>query len=182
MTLKGSKHAIPAPMTFNAPGANKLRSRPKLYTERVAKKICERIMRKESLSKICEDPRMPSMQTVIRWFSDDRLADFREMYYYARRVQAELRVDEIFEIADDVQKDWKPVFDKDQDIVDWTPDNEAIQRSKVRIETRKWYASKMLPRLYGDKVELEHGLSGELKEMLQKASNNSKGLPKAVNE
>ncbi len=32
--------------------------------------------------------------------------------------------------------------------------SENIQRSRVRIDTRKWLLSKMLPRIYGDKSEV----------------------------
>jgi hypothetical protein len=31
---------------------------------------------------------------------------------------------------------------------------EHIQRSRVRIDTRKWMLSKMLPKVYGDKTEV----------------------------
>ena len=60
------------------------------------------------------------------------------------------------------------------------PDNEAIQRSRVRIDTRKWYAARMVPRIYGDKVDVNLDATGDLAELLKKASNNDKGLPKPI--
>lgn len=137
-------------------------------------------MRKQSLTSICADPKMPSIPTVTRWLADPRLAAFREMYYYARRVQAELLVDEIFEIADDTSKDWKPVYDKDGEEIGEKPDNEAIQRSRVRIDTRKWFAAKMVPRIYGEKVEHALDVTGDLAELLKAATNNDQGLPKRI--
>lgn len=134
----------------------------------------------DSLTKICDDPRMPGRRTVVRWLADPRLAQFREMYYYARRVQAELLVDEIFEIADDTSKDWKPKYNKKGELVDWVPDNEAIQRSRVRIDTRKWYAAKLVPRIYGDNSQVELDVTGDLAELLKAAANRDNGLPPPI--
>jgi hypothetical protein len=36
----------------------------------------------------------------------------------------------------------------------WEQNGEHIQRSRVRIDTRKWLLSKMLPKVYGDKTEV----------------------------
>jgi len=137
-------------------------------------------MRKESLQDICDDPRMPSISSVVRWLAHPDMTAFREMYYYARRVQAELFIDEIFTIADDDSKDWKKKFNKDGEEIGWVPDNEAIQRSRVRIDTRKWYAARMVPRIYGDKAQIDLDVTGDLAELLKKASNNDSGLPPAI--
>jgi hypothetical protein len=150
------------------------------YTPELANYICEQIMLKKALTKICEDPRMPNLHTVVRWLADPKRIDFREQYYYARRVAAELYVDEIFTIADDSSNDWKPKFNDKGDLVDYVPDNEAIQRSRVRIDARKWYASKMVPRIYGDKVDVDLNATGDLAEMLKRATNNDAGLPKPI--
>jgi hypothetical protein len=137
-------------------------------------------MNQKSLREICADPRMPSKRSIIRWLADPRLTEFREMYYYARRVAAEMHIDEIFEIADNASNDWKPRYDKDGELIDMVPDSEAIQRSRVRIDTRKWYASKMVPRLYGDSVDVNLDATGDLAELLKKASNNDTGLPPPI--
>lgn len=176
---------IPAPTTFASPDDDDIKIRVNVctrYTARTARTICKRIMMKESLKQICSDPRMPAMRTVMDWLADPRMAEFREMYYYARRIQAEMYIDEIFEIADDTSKDWKAVKNKDGDVVDWKPDNEAIQRSRVRIDTRKWFAGQMVPRIYGKRVDVSHDITGDLKELLEQASNKDAGLPKPVND
>ena len=176
------RRVIPSPTTFRSPEGG-TRFRPlRAYSDRIARKICERLMQKQTLKSICADPKMPSMPTVIRWLADPRMTDFREMYYYARRVAAELYVDEIFEIADNGENDWKARYDKKGEFIDYVPDNEAIQRSRVRIDTRKWYASKMVPRIYGDKVDVALDATGDLAELLRKASNNDAGLPEPIDE
>lgn len=174
---------LPAPTTFRSPDSGtRFRAHNGSYTDAIARKICERLMLTESLKNICADPKMPSMPTVARWLTDPRLTEFREMYYFARRVAAELLVDEIIEIADESEDDWKPVHNKDGELIDWKPDNEAIQRSRVRIDTRKWYASKMVPRIYGDKVEVDLDATGDLAELLKAASNNDNGLPTPIED
>ncbi len=134
----------------------------------------------KSLKKICENPRVPSWRSVIRWLSHPKLAEFREMYYYARRVAAEIHIDEILEIADNKHDDWKPRYNRDGELIDYVPDNEAIQRSRVRIDTRKWYASKMVPKMYGDKLDVDLNATGDLAELLKQAVNKDKGLPPPI--
>lgn len=175
--------SIPPPTTFAAATgipANKKRQQPRAYGDNIARKICERIMQGETLNAICADPRMPSKPTVIRWLASPTRADFREMYYYARRVYAELLMDEVIEIADDQSKDWIPTYNKKGEQNGWKPDNEAIQRSRVRIDTRKWLASKMIPRIYGEKVDHHHEVVGDLAELLKTASNKDSGLPPPI--
>ena len=155
--------------------------RPRIYSVKVAEKLCRKLMMGDSLRRACEDPQMPSMATVTRWLADHRMHEFRDMYYHARRVQAELRVDEIMDIADDTSLDWKPRYNKKGEVIETVPDNEAIQRSRVRIDTRKWYASKLIPKIYGEKIEHDLDVTGDLAEILKAASNRDSGLPPPIN-
>ncbi len=92
---------------------------------------------------------MPDKATVLRWLADKKKADFREQYVYAREMQADALFDEALEIADDASGDWTK--DKDGKKV---VDHENIQRSRLRVDTRKWAAGKMAPKKYGDKLDL----------------------------
>lgn len=152
------------------------------YSQALAHKICERIMEGETLNKITQDPRMPTKRTVLRWLNDPQLEGFRELYYNARRVFAELVIDEVIELADDSSKDWIETYNKHGQPNGWKPDHECVQRARLRIDTRKWLAAKMIPRVYGEKLEVEHGVTGDLKELLQSASNNDRGLPGPIIE
>ena len=67
--------------------------------------------------------------------------------------------DELFSIADDSTNDFMEIEDK-KGKTRIVPDNEAQARSRLRVDTRKWYLSKVLPKIYGDKVQTE--LSGRL--------------------
>lgn len=151
------------------------------YTDSIARKVCAGIAEGKSLKKVCADPRMPSFATVKGWLIKPRFEVFREMYYHSRRVAAELLMDEVIEIADqETAEDWIETFDKNGKPNGWKPNHEAIQRSRLKIDTRKWLAAKLIPRIYGEKLEVEHGVTGDLAELLRESSNNDSGLPPPI--
>jgi hypothetical protein len=126
-----------------------------IYSEEIADKICDALADARSLRSICSDEGMPSQSTVFRWLADERFADFRERYARAREAQADALFDEMLDIADDGSNDWMERRREDgstEEILN----HEHIQRSKLRIEARKWMAGKLRPKVYGDKIEHEH--------------------------
>jgi hypothetical protein len=136
------------------------------YTPEIADKICQGIASGRSLRKICAEEGMPSVPTVCEWVLDDR-EGFSEQYTKARRIQAETLADEIFDIADDGSQD---SITRHSDTGDYeVPNTEYMQRSRLRVDTRKWYLSKVLPKVYGDKQQLEHsGPDGKPVEVVTK--------------
>ncbi len=130
-----------------APAKHK-RCRPSRYTPELAAKLCERLAEGDTLRSICRDQSMPDKATVLRWLADKTKVDFRDQYAHARDMQADALFDEALEIADDVSGDWST--DKDGKKV---LDHEHVQRSRLRVDTRKWAAGKMAPKRYGDKIQ-----------------------------
>ncbi|WP_217469038.1 terminase small subunit protein [Burkholderia lata] len=131
------------------------------FTESIAKKICEKIIDGMTLRQIGDTDGMPSKTTILRWLGDDRYVSFRDQYARARELQSEAMADDILEIADDGRNDWMEIISKDGDSVGWRVNGEAVQRSKLRVETRKWLMSKMLPKKYGAiKIDSEGGGEG----------------------
>ena len=122
--------------------------RPSIYSKALAETICRRIAEGKSLRSICSEDDMPAISTVMLWLFDDKHDEFSERYAQARRAQAELRADEIVDLADDSADDWT-TDEKGKPIVD----HEHIARSRLRVDARKWIASKLLPKVYGDKVQ-----------------------------
>lgn len=117
--------------------------RPSDYTQEIADEICTRLANGESLRAICNSDRddfMPAMGTVLRWVGEK--PEFRDQYARAREIQAESHADEIVTIADG---------DKFAE-----PDAVGVARDRLRVDARKWVASKLLPKKYGDKVVNEH--------------------------
>ena len=130
--------------------------RQTVYQQDIADQICRRIASGESLSSICKEDKMPAKSTVIEWVLDDR-EGFAEQYATARRLQAELLADEIVDIADDSTNDYMLRQSKSGEEHE-SVNPEAIGRARLRVDTRKWYLSKVLPKVYGDKITSE--LSG----------------------
>lgn len=131
--------------------------RPSLYTPEIAAEICKRMSDGESLRQVCRDEHMPHESTVRLWHVEDR-EGFSTQYARAREAQADRWAEEIIEIADDSTNDWMQIENARGRIID-VPDQEVLQRSKLRVDTRKWLMSKLLPKRFGDKVQAE--MTGE---------------------
>jgi len=124
--------------------------RPTKYTKDLADKICEKLACGESMRTVCKPESMPSMQTVFSWLRT--LPDFLEQYTRAKQESADALVEEMIDIADDWSNDFMEI--KKWDEYYNVENKEVTNRSKLRVETRKWIASKLKPKKYGDKLEL----------------------------
>lgn len=112
--------------------------RPSEFTQATADAICERIADGESLRRICAEEGMPDKATVFRWLSQNEA--FRDQYAHAREMQAETHADRIVDIADEATD---------------------AQLARLQIDARKWAASKLAPKKYGEKVALTGGSEGD---------------------
>lgn len=129
--------------------------RPSLYTQELVDSILEKIAAGLFLTHICAEPSMPSCSTVFKWRLDH--PEFSEAYAHAREAAADKMVIETVAIADDGANDTY-VDEEGQPRTDY----DVIQRSKLRVETRKWLLARMAPKTYGDRIEQVH--SGEIKQ------------------
>ena len=109
--------------------------------------ICERIAGGESLRKIASGPEMPSQAAVFKWLAAEGNEALVEQYARAREAQADTLFDEILDIADDGRNDWV----KDQDGSE-RYNGDHVQRSRLRIDSRKWMAGKLRPKKYGGRT------------------------------
>lgn len=87
------------------------------------------------------------------WARDDHA--FGEMYARAKEVQADRFAEELIEIADDGSNDWME-REIAAGVVVTVPDHEHINRSKLRVDTRKFLMAKMAPRKYGEQQIHKH--------------------------
>lgn len=116
---------------------------PTAYDQATADEICDRIARGRGLISICNDPGMPTYSTVRKWLKEHDF--FARDYARARVDQADTYADEIVAIADT------------------EPDP---NRARVRVEARKWTASKLRPQVYGDRVDISVQGSLDLRAVL----------------
>jgi hypothetical protein len=130
----------------------------RVYTDEIAEEICSRLAKGESLNSICNDEHMPAESTVRLWALEDAHG-FTAKYARARELGYLRLADELVDISDDGRNDWMTIR-RGKDKVE-VVNREAVERSKLRVETRKWILAKMLPKVYGDKVTNE--ITGSLK-------------------
>jgi hypothetical protein len=111
----------------------KVMGRPSKFSQELADEICNRLAHGETLrSIIASSPHLPDRTTIYRW--TDSNIGFRNQYTKARAEQAdyyaELIVDESFSSHD-------------------------AGIGRLRVDALKWAASKMAPKKYGDKIEID---------------------------
>lgn len=90
-----------------------------------------------------------SSETFYKWISEDE--ELSKRYARACENRQDALFDEILEIADNDNPDLSIV---DGNVV---VDGQAVQRSKLRIDARKWMLAKMNPKKYGERVDVNHG-------------------------
>jgi len=122
------------------------------YSDAVARRICDALAEGESLRRLSLRPDMPCLSTVMRWLAEKPA--FRRAYGIARVMQADRLAEEILAIADGREPQDVAVGAADE-----TPParGEAIQRAKLRVDTRKWLMARLAPKKYGDAL-----LAGEI--------------------
>ena len=95
-----------------------------------------------------ETDEVPTYTQFMRWLDAD--AEIRDQYAKAKEAQCDFLADEIMEIADDSSLDMafteegKPFIDR-----------EHINRSRLRVDTRKWILSKIKPKKYGEHLNID---------------------------
>jgi hypothetical protein len=131
-------------------GAKK-KGRPSKYTEALAVEVCARLAQGQSMRKISLDDHMPSCVTMFAWLREKE--DFLKQYEMAKAECAEMYAEEIIEIADDTSNDYVDVTDENGATGATRLNTEHVQRSRLRIDSRKWVASKLKPKKYGDRIQ-----------------------------
>jgi hypothetical protein len=130
--------------------------RHRLYTPELGEEICRRLAEGESLRSICNDENMPSKTTILTWAGSPN-HPLCDQYARAREIGYQLLADEIIEIADTPKLgvETKTKEDGSQE----TTEGDMLGHRKLQIDSRKWMLSKMLPKIYGDKITQEHKVS-----------------------
>lgn len=120
------------------------------YSEELAREICETISNTRlGIRDLCKmNPNWPNANTIMEW--KIRHPFFGELYARAKQSQAEILVDEILEIANNESRDLLSGANGEL-----RANNAAIHRDRLKIDTIKWLAGKLAPRIYGDKIQVE---------------------------
>lgn len=115
--------------------------RPTDHTDELVDRICEELAAGRSLNRICkEEDWAPDKSTFYRWMY--RHENIRAKYAMAKNAQQEYAAEDILEIA-------------------YAADPTTYNVARLKVDAHKWIASKLLPKRYGEKQQLEHtGESG----------------------
>ena len=148
--------------------------RPSDYSEELTADICERLANGESLRSVCRDPDMPTGKTVFTWMR--KHPEFLKQYALAKEESADALVEDMLDIADNETS--SPVLvDGVPLMVDGKPvmgvDSAAVARARLMVDTRKWAASKLKPKKYGDAMQLTGEGGGPVQVSLSKSEYKS---------
>lgn len=94
--------------------------------------ILHRMENGEAITTICQEPDMPYYSIFSRWCNSS--PELFSEYARARQIQADYYADQTVAIAD---------FESDN------------IRARNRMDARRWHASKIAPRKYGDRIQNE---------------------------
>jgi len=111
------------------------------YDAELAAKVLDLLAQSGSLRRVCRELGV-SRNSIIPWVVDNT-EGFGDAYARAKEHGIDTLVEETLDIADDGSNDYMET--------EHGPalNSESIQRSKVRVETRRWLAERLAPRRYG---------------------------------
>jgi len=128
--------------------------RPTDYNDEVAARLLAAISEGKSVNVLCKEDWAPCRHTFFVWLQ--RHKEFADNYAVAKDQCAESLADEIIDIADDGTNDWIAEHGDENAQEAYRFNGEHYQRSRLRVDARKWIASKLKPKKYGERTQLEH--------------------------
>lgn len=144
------------------------KGRPTAFTPELGVRICELLADGQTLTSICrENEDLPNERTVRRW-ALDKESPFGRQYTQAREIGYHAMADGILDIAD----------------ANEGPDKQAsmTDRDRLRVDARKWLLSKALPKVYGDKLEMQHAPTDTFRAMWEHISNGGRKRAQGLGE
>lgn len=112
------------------------------FSQTIADAFCEQIATsRKSMRTICAELGAVGITTILKWL--DEHPDFAAQYARAREAQGHMLGDEVVSIAD-------------------TANADNANAVRVKVDARKWAAGKLAPKVYGDRMAVEHSGSIDL--------------------
>lgn len=122
----------------------------KKFSQELADFICDKVSTHTmGIRKLCKlFPEMPRPETIRTWRLKNE--SFHAQYARAKIIQADILAEDCLDIADDDSGD-NLITENGKKVANV----EFMSRSRLRIDTRKWLASKLVPKIYGERIQLE---------------------------
>ena len=125
-------------------------ARPTSYNQEIADRICHVVATNPvGLPTICKMfPELPSPDCIREWRW--KFQEFAVKYAEAKRFQAEIMAESIEDIIDETKQ-----FMYTDEHGNLKLDSGVLGLARLTVDSRKWTASKLAPKIYGDKVSQE---------------------------
>jgi len=120
--------------------------------QKIFDNICINVIEKRiSFNQAVKDSNI----SLVTFYKTLLLSDAnKELYNYAREIRADVLFEEIIEISDQTENG-ETIEESDRGIKRMTGD--MIRHRQLKVDARKWVVSKMLPKKYGDKIDITSG-------------------------
>lgn len=115
--------------------------RPSTYDEKVAIEICAQVAEGNLFTHVIRDLGL-NVSTLYLWLHNN--PEFMEAYAQAREIQADVHADGIVDIADQADEE-SPA---------------GVGKARLQVDARKWVASKLRPKTWGDHQHIEVDVTG----------------------
>ncbi len=129
--------------------------RPTEYTPELSDKICEKLSAglslRTALAEIGDEA--PSAQTVFSWMGKHK--EFLDKYTRAKQEGVDAMAEDLLDISDDGSNDLMTIQKGNRTYE--IENKEVTNRSRLRVDTRKWLMSKMKPKKYADHIDVTSG-------------------------
>ena len=119
---------------------------PAIYGNDIRQTILHRLSEGETLRAICRTDGFPDISTVLWWVREDRPDGFAQQYARARELGYQVMADELIDEARNPRRGMKKVTKPDGVEIE---EKDAVDRSRLHVDTLKWLLSKALPKIYG---------------------------------
>ncbi|WP_342456036.1 hypothetical protein [Phaeobacter gallaeciensis] len=145
--------------------------RPSTYTKKAGDEICRRMALGETLKEICQSPHMPTQTGVAKW--RQARPEFDVQYVRAREDQMHAWADEIVWLIDNAEMGYNvkvPLKSKEMEriqkdgFVTFKFRRHHLDHAKARVDVRKWLMAKVLPAVFGDRLNIDANHTFEAKD------------------
>jgi len=145
---------------------------PSIRTAANAAEICNRLKEgKLSLRKVCAD--LGISDSAVRQWAFDEPEAFGAEYAHARYIGYMAMADDVIETAETplegVETEWSPLTGLKE------KKGDMLGHRRLVVDTKKWLLSKVLPKIYGDRLAVEHSGSVEIEDRLRAGRNRVGG-------
>jgi hypothetical protein len=132
--------------------------RPASFTQALADEVCDRISNGEPLAVVCREDRMPHRSTVAGWCLAK--PEFAASYAFAREIGFDAIAAECLKIADTPLEGIRTRTGKDGEEI---TREDMLGHRKLQIETRLKLLSKWCPQRFGDRLDVNATVAGEIR-------------------